>query len=241
MDAAARRRKLRKTKILQNAEDRIKKLTGNFNGAVKHDEKIDKQTDFGNDIGLILHAHQNVNDCSSTKVDQNICETSAQGEKLCDGSDLPCQVKPAEMRDKTDGYIRNVHETNKDDKSNTHVSYQEKIPDENCPKNQDKSAEMQDRTDGKELVYHTDQLQNDDSGIELDTGSEDVGSKTSINIRSVLVMILGTLCFTKSFFLPVISPILGSPWFLEIYSKEEVNINTSIGTNFWKVIQWRFF
>ena len=30
--------------------------------------------------------------------------------KLCDGNDLPCQVKPTEMRDKTDGYIRNVHE-----------------------------------------------------------------------------------------------------------------------------------
>lgn len=226
MDAATRRRKLRKTKILQNAEDRIRKLSGNFNGAVKHDENLDKQTGFNDDIGLILHERQNGNDCSSTKVDQNIRGASARGDKLCDGNDLSYQDKPTEVRD---DYIKNVHETNKGDKATTHISYKEKIPDQNCPKNRDKSAEMQDKTDGKEILYHTDQLQSDDSGIEFDTGSEDVGSKTSINVRSMLVMILGTLCFTKSYFLPVISSILGSPWFLEIYSKEEVNMGCISG------------
>ena len=56
MDAAARRRELRKRKILQNAEDRIKKLTENVGVDVTHGEKLEKQADKENSLKEV---HQN--------------------------------------------------------------------------------------------------------------------------------------------------------------------------------------
>ena len=222
MDATARRRKRRKN-ILENAEERLKKLAGNFNGAVKHDENFDKQTETDK---LILRARQNVNDSSSTKADQNCEKSITQGENVFDENDLVYQDKPTEMRDKAHGFISDDIETNEGDKATTHIPcIKERKPDQGDTKKEDKSTEMEDKTDGKETLYYTSQLLNDDSENEFDTVSEDVGSKISINVRSLLVMILGTLCFTKSFFLPAISSTLGSPWFLEIYISDEVIAN----------------
>ncbi len=234
MDAASRRRELRKRRILQNAEDRINKLIRNVGADVKHEENLDKQTDFGNDNALKLHAHQNVNILnSSTKVDQN-CETTTQREKILHGNSLLRQDEPTEMRDKTDGNVRKerVHETNVQqtdesfDDQTTTQSHKEKIL-ENFPKNHGEPTKIQDKTGGyvrKERLHETDQQLIDENGAEFSTVPETVDSKIS-NVRPVIVTILAMLCFTKSLYLPAIVSILGSSWFLEICIEKEVNVD----------------
>jgi hypothetical protein len=239
MDAAARRRELRKRKILQNAEDRIKKLTGSIVADVKHEEDVEKQTYFGNDSVLKL-----LNNCS-TEVDLN-CETTFKDstittprEKLIHGNSLVHQDKPTEMRDKTDGYVRKervnkTYEQQTDESfpgQTTAHSHKEKILNENVPKHQDEPTEpteVRDKTDGyvrKKRLHEINQHQIDENETESNTKPEAVGSKIS-NVRPVIVMILAMLCFTKSLYFPAISLLLGSPWFLEIYNEKEVNINT---------------
>jgi hypothetical protein len=216
MDAATRRRELRKRKILQNAEDRMKKLTGNIGADVEHDGH------FGRDDPLKSQDRKSANNYSA-KVDQNGKITSAsRGEKVLDRNSLSCQNEPTKRRG---GHVlkERVYETSdgRFDPQTTQNIHKENVLGENSSKHED--GKMGDKTDGC-YRKERDEIQDDVHGTEfVITEPETVGGKTS-NVRSVIVMILAILCFTNSLYLPALSSILGVSWFLEIWNIKEVNM-----------------
>ena len=225
MDAAARRRELRRRKILQNAEGRIKKLT---------DADVRNEATFVSDDGLKISAQKNVNNCS-TKVDQNCDKTTAPREKVLEGN---CSSGQNEPTTKRDGHVRKervANETNEQQndgkfnhqtrQNNENLHIKENVLDENFSKHEDEPAKLREKVDGyaRKERHKISQNQNNENETELiNTEPEAVDNKIP-NVRSVLVMILAILCFSKSLYLPALSSILGSSWFLEIFHKKEVN------------------
>lgn len=224
MAAASRRRELRKKKILQNAEDRIKKLTENGLADIKREETLD--TD------VALCARQMFKNCptSSGEVESADCEaseTTPQKVKLPVSKTLSRQIESKEARDKIDGFHQ-AEKLNKPDEPETNENLHfydsnVKLLDVDFRTNQSEIKGLEDKTENtisKENRHCIDQQRNKAQSIGR-AGHDAVDSKLSM-LRPVIVMILAIMCFTKSVYLPALSFLLGSPWFLQIYCEKEV-------------------
>ena len=213
---AARRRALRKKKILQNAEDRIKKLIGNVGADVKESNTSGRQKKLGND---------------SENIDSNIIH------ETCKTACSTKTEKITELRDKTDGYVSsekldktNEQQSNegfdRETNETTTFRFNSRILDEGLVKNQDQHTGIKNEMDSsvdKQSHHRAAQEETEENAIDFNAEPVAVDSKIS-SVRPVIVVIVAMLCFTKSLYLPVISSILGTPWFVEIYSTREVII-----------------
>ncbi|XP_028401474.1 uncharacterized protein LOC114524559 [Dendronephthya gigantea] len=200
MDAAAKRRAIRKRKILQNAEDRMKKLTGNAGVDLKHEENVDKETNFceANDkdtlkFNGINDDHQNAND----NVDSSYTH-----------------------KDKVDGYDYRKEREHETEKKTNNETFHSQITAQNSsdvkfPSLEDDCKEKGTETDAHIRKGKVDETANEqlieENGIEFSTESEAIGSGKA-NVRTIVVILFATLCFTKSHYMPVVFSIVGSPW-----------------------------